>query len=135
MFNLNIDLLKPVLNGTLMVVGQYGSDVLMGGYGGIDKSRAKELGIDFAVMASATLINELIANTVALPSFLNSLKNVYGVDLLTVIMFVAFKFMFDRNSKSGLIKEAIVSIGVVLASNYVETPLRPYAPSWLLPKV
>lgn len=133
MFNLNIDLLKPVINGAVLAT----ADVSYNYYNDRDmgKQMMKLFGVDFAVMGGATLVNELLVNTITLPSFLQSLKNLYGVDVLTVVLFVAVKFMLPSPYKGSIIKNSLLGVGTVLASNYIETPLRPYAPSFLLPKV
>lgn len=133
MFNLNIDLLKPVLNGSIIVLGQGGMMAYQDGMP--SRGEAKSLGVDFAVMASATIVNELLLNMVSLPSFLQSIKNTYGVDMLTVLLYVGVKFMLPQQYKGGVVKNLLLGVGTVLVSNYVETPLRPYAPSFLLPKV
>ena len=133
MFNMNIDLFKPILNG--VIIG--GIDVAMDKYNGSYEggTAMKDFGVNFSVMAGSTLINELILNMVSLPSFLQSLKNLYGVDILTVALYVGIKFMLPVRYKGGVVKNTLMGVATVLASNYVETPLRPYAPSFLLPKV
>lgn len=135
MFSLNIDLLKPVINGAIIGTAQVASNSYMEGGMSMDKHKLKEFSVDFAVMASSTIVNELLVNLVTLPSFLQSLKNLYGVDLLTVVLYVAVKYMLPSEYKGGLVKNLLMGVGTVLATNYVETPLRPYAPSFLLPKV
>lgn len=130
---MNIDLLKPVLNGVFMGGISVGVDSYM--YSFNKSTAAKDFGVNFAVMGSATLVNELVVNMVTLPSFLQSLKNLYGVDALTIILFVGIKYMLPSEYKGSIVKNTILSVATVLLTNYAETPLRPYAPSFLLPKV
>ena len=135
MFSFNIDLFKTVINGVVVGGLQIGVDSYMAGGMSMNKYKMKEFGVDFAVMGSATIVNELLVNSLSLPSFLQTLKNTYGVDILTVVLYVVVKNFLPGEYKGSLVRNVLLGLGTVLITNYVETPLRPYAPNWLLPKV
>ena len=98
------------------------------------KSDMKEIGIDAAVMAGSTFLsgtaNSALNSMVSLPGWVKSLEYSYGVDLITLIIYVALVKLIDMkmNYKSSFVKVVLEAVVALIGGSYIINPLNNYLP-------
>jgi hypothetical protein len=122
---LGVDVLKPVASGA----------ILGGGSMLIQKKNGKQALKIGATQAGSLAASEFILGRVNLPSILGFLEQSYGPDVLGSFLYALSAHLMSSKDGRGLNKfifAFLTSLGANVGAAYIEGPLRPYAPSFLL---
>jgi uncharacterized membrane protein len=112
--------------------------------GGIDLVNAKfVMGSDFKnieytnilinsiIMSLSTLgtsvVNSMIMTRMKLPHFIGVIESQYGVDIITVILYLVGQYIYDKISDTqgrGILIDIFNAIGAILLGNYIAGPLE-----------
>lgn len=102
-------------------------------------SSGKQIAMESLVMAASTLgtgvVNSLISSVVSLPSFVISIEETYGLDLINLILYVMiikFSSISTGDSKS-LVKLTLEGVAAIILGGYVVAPINNMLP-WTMTK-
>jgi hypothetical protein len=102
-------------------------------------SSGKQIAMESLVMAVSTLgtgvVNSLISSVVSLPSFVISIEETYGLDLVNLILYVMiikFSSISTGDGKS-LVKLTLEGVAAIILGGYVVAPINNMLP-WTMTK-
>lgn len=124
------DASKALANaGSLAVIDFTNAKFVMGA--SLKEINAKNIAIDSLIMGVSTLgtsvVNSMIVTRMKLPKFITVIESEFGVDLVTIVLYILGQFIYNKLSKrqsKGMVMSLFEAIGAILLGNYIAAPIE-----------
>lgn len=124
------DASKALANaGSLAVIDFTNAKFVMGA--SLKEINGKNIAIDSLIMGVSTLgtsvVNSMIVTRMKLPKFITVIESEFGVDLVTIVLYILGQFIYNKLSKrqsKGMVMSLFEAVGAILLGNYIAAPIE-----------